>query len=262
MSESGSPSSSPFIRLGSHKQPFDAYLAAPERPLDEFKGGVVVIHEVWGLTPQITGIADRFAAAGYLALAPDLMGDAALDPEVATELQRGLSDADPEVQRSAQTRLGELMAPVAAPEFATRALTILIAAVEYLQNQNGIDGCIAVTGYSFGGSYAFSLALADTRVRASVPYYGYANYTTDLLREISCPILYFVGQDDAPLMDALPTLNARMRESGTGFTAVVYPGAGHAFFNETNDVAYRAAAAEDSWQRTLAFFEEALSGLN
>jgi carboxymethylenebutenolidase len=250
---------SPFLRLGSPAAPFDAYLAAPELPLAEWKGAIIVIHEVWGLVDHITGIADRFAAEGYLALAPDLMGELAIDPAVAAELQVQLSAADTEERTAAQSRLRDLMAPVAVPAFATSALTKLIECIDFLEKQNGVEGRIGVVGFSFGGSYAFSLAVADSRIRASVPFYAYANFTNRLLAEISGPVLYFVGEDDVQLMDALPALTEQMRESGTRFTGIAYRKAGHAFFNDTNAAAYRADAAADSWKKTMDFFEEALS---
>ncbi|MEF2976655.1 dienelactone hydrolase family protein [Subtercola sp. YIM 133946] len=250
------------LRLGTDDASFTAYLATPSRPPRKWKGAVIVIHEVWGLVDHIRDVADRYAAEGYLALAPDLMGDLGISATVAAELQQSLSSADPEVRNAAQPLLRELMAPVAVPAFAASAITKLVQCVDHLEGQAGVDGRIGVVGYCFGGSYAFSLTVADPRVRASVPYYGYANLTQQLIDEISCPILYFVGHDDTPLMDALPHLTAQMRQAGITFLPVTYPGAGHAFFNDTNHEAYRAAAATDSWKKSLVFFEEALSHLN
>ncbi|MEA9987157.1 MULTISPECIES: dienelactone hydrolase family protein [Subtercola] len=242
------------VELSAAEHPFTAYVATPDGDPAQWRGAIVVIHEVWGLVEHITTIADRYAAEGYLALAPDLMGGLGVTAEVAADLQRQLFAADPEERSAAQPRLRELMAPIAAPEFAAAAITKLIACVDYLEQQPGVDGRIGVTGFCFGGSYAFSLAVADARVKASAPFYGYANLTNELLAEIECPVLYFVGEDDLNLFGALPALTEQMHESGVDFEAVTYPGAGHAFFNDTNAHAYRPDSAHDSWQRSTEFF--------
>lgn len=243
-----------MVQLGTPDARFEAYLATPDRPASEVKGAIIVIHEVWGLVDHIKTIADRYAAEGYVALAPDLMGTLGVSAEQAATLQVQLFAADPEERSAAQPVLRELMAPIAVPEFAATAITKLVQCVDYLEQLDGVDGRIGVTGFCFGGSYAFSLAVADTRVRASAPFYGYANFTNELLAEISCPVLYFVGEDDTNLFSALPALTEQMSQSGVEFDAVTYPGAGHAFFNDTNPHAYRADAAADSWQRSLEFF--------
>ncbi|QWT25486.1 dienelactone hydrolase family protein [Subtercola sp. PAMC28395] len=242
------------MQLGSPGAYFEAYVVTPALPSKQIKGAVIVIHEVWGLVDHIESIADRYAAAGYIALAPDLMGTLAVSAEDASVLQQQLFAEDPEVRTAAQPRLRELMAPVAVPEFAASAITKLVHCVDFLEALDGVDGRIGVTGFCFGGSYAFSLAVADSRVRASVPFYGYANFTNELLSEIDCPVLYFVGEDDHALFSALPALTTQMRESGVDFEAVSYPGAAHAFFNDSNPAAYRADAASDSWAKTLGFF--------
>ncbi|GAA0997556.1 hypothetical protein GCM10009563_20110 [Subtercola frigoramans] len=242
------------MQLGSPGEYFEAYLASPDLPATQIKGAVIVIHEVWGLVDHIESIADRYAAEGYIALAPDLMGALAVSAEDASVLQQQLFAEDPEVRTAAQPRLRELMAPVAVPEFAASAITKLVQCVDYLEALQGVDGRVGVTGFCFGGSYAFSLAVADSRVRASVPFYGYANFTNELLREIDCPVLYFVGEDDHTLFSAVPALSTQMRESGVDFEAVSYPGAAHAFFNDSNPAAYREGPAADSWVRSLEFF--------
>ncbi|MFC0456163.1 dienelactone hydrolase family protein [Arthrobacter liuii] len=78
------------------------------------------------------------------------------------------------------------------------------------------------------------------------------------MRAINCPVLAFYGQQDTALIEELPGLRSRMRAAGVDFEAVVYPGTGHALFNDTNRYTYNGDAAADSWARTLAFLERSL----
>ncbi|RFA19257.1 hypothetical protein B7R25_11490 [Subtercola boreus] len=239
--------------------PFPAFVAYPAGAPETYRGAVIVLHEVWGLGDEIRRVAERYAAEGFVALAPDLMGERAVPPEEAALLQGQLVHPDPEVREAAQPRLLELMAPIAAPAFATAALQKLVACLDLLDREEGVAGRLGITGYGLGGSYAFTLTIADARVRASVPYYGYANFPVELLGEIACPILSFVGEDDLALFAALPALTAQMKEAGVEFTAIAYRGAGHAFANEGNPGAYRRDAAQDSWKKSIAFFTERLT---
>ena len=231
-----------------------AYRAEPNGPP---KGGVIVIHEIWGLVDHITGVADRFAAEGYLAIAPDLLSDAGVTPEVGQEIFRLVNDPDDAKRTAAQPRMREQMAPAYAPEFAAGAVSKLRLIVDALEETPGIDGRIAVTGFCFGGTYAFALVADDDRLQAAVPFYGTAP-DLDTISDIHCPVLAFYGAQDERLMNDLPRVEADMEESAIDFEDVVYPDAGHAFFNDTNPRTYRASDAADAWQRTLAFLESRL----
>ncbi|GGF17303.1 dienelactone hydrolase family protein [Subtercola lobariae] len=250
------------LRTGFSSGSFRGYLAVPDRPVSQWKGAVIVIHEVWGLVELITNVADRFAAEGFLALAPDLMGEHAIDPAVGAGLQWRLTSPDLDEQRAAQARLAELAAPVTQPSFAVAALTRLVECIDFLAAQKGVDGRIGVTGFSFGGSYAVTLAVVDSRIRASVPFYGAVALPSAVLADLACPVLYVVGEDDEVLMDALPALTETMRHSGVSFTPYTLSRAGHGFFDDSNNRAYRKEAATDSWVKCLDFFEEALSSPN
>ena len=118
----------------------------------------------------------------------------------------------------------------------------------------GAGARLAVTGFCFGGTYAFALAAADDRVRAVVPFYGTAPGADDIAR-IQAPVLAIYGEQDPALIDALPTVTAAMADAGVDFESVVYPGAAHAFFNDTG-LRYDADAAADAWRRATAFLAE------
>ncbi|MBP2413454.1 dienelactone hydrolase [Arthrobacter stackebrandtii] len=111
-------------------------------------------------------------------------------------------------------------------------------------------------GFCFGGTYAFALAVAEPRLAGAIPFYGHAEYPVTELATIACPVLAFYGADDARLMEALPVLSERMAEAGVDFRPTVFPGAGHAFFNDSNPPMYRSDAARASWREALDFLAE------
>ena len=233
---------------------FSAYVATPSGPV---RGGLVVIHEIWGLQDHITDVADRLAAEGYLAVAPDLLSHVGLVPAVGAELLRLRNSADPAEQTRAQPAMRERMAPIQTPEFARWAVQALRHTVDHLQSQPGVAGRVGVIGFCFGGSYAFALAAADDRIGVAVPFYGSPPEQTEIAA-IGCPVLAFYGDQDQRLMESLPSVTEAMATAGVDFTAQVYPGVGHAFFNDTNPHSYDVTAAEDAWQRTLTALQAAL----
>ncbi len=226
-------------------------------PDGECKGGLIVIHEVWGLTDHIKDVAERFAGEGYHVIAPDLLSETEIAKHVTPELQRDLFD--PEKRSAVQPKLRELMAPLQAPDFGEKTLGKVKQCFDYLYGQSDTRQNVAIAGYCFGGTYSYNLAVAEPRLKAAVPFYGHADQPADELRAIKCPVLAFFGEKDEALVAKLPDLKARMQEAGVDFTAQVYPDCGHAFFNDTNPFAYNEAAARDAWQRALGFLAEHVS---
>ncbi len=219
------------------------------------RGAVIVIEEIWGLVEHIKDIADRWAAEGYLAIAPDILSHGGVTPEVGEELFLAMSATDEAVRTAMQPRLREKLAPVREPAYGEWATAQLVSLVDALVEEPGIDGRIGVTGYCFGGTYSFALAAADDRVLAAVPFYGTAPQPERIAR-IACPVLALYGEQDHALMERLPEVRAAMAEAGIDFTDVVYEGAGHAFFNDTNSIAYRPDTAADAWAKATAFIAE------
>ena len=241
------------MTLGTAQTSVPAYVS---EPAGSPQGGLVVVHEVWGLVGHTKHVADRFAAEGYLAVAPDLLSGAGGTADLTGELQEAAFD--PQQRSNAQPRLRKHMAPMRSPEYAKHALAGLRLCFEHLEGVPGLAGRVAATGFCLGGTYTFSLAVAEPRLRAAVPFYGHAEFKDSELRAINCPVLAFYGEQDTALMEELPGLKSQMRKAGVDFEAVVYPGTGHAFFNDTNKFTYNADAAADSWTRTLAFLEQSL----
>jgi carboxymethylenebutenolidase len=236
---------------------FDGFSAYLSRPAGEARGGVIVIHEIWGLVDHIKDVADRFAAQGYIAVAPDILSHGGITPEVGNELLRLRTSADEEERTRAQPAMREKMAPMNEPGYGSWAVSALKQVVDWLEVQPEIAGRIAVTGFCFGGTYAFALAAADDRVRACAPFYGAPPQSTEF-DGFACPVRAFYGEEDERLISGLPEVSRRMSEAGVDFQATVYPGTGHAFFNDTNAHAYDADAAADAWEKVNAFFATTL----
>jgi carboxymethylenebutenolidase len=240
-----------MIELRFEDTPLTAYEAVPE---GEIKGGIIVIHEVWGLNDHTKSIADRFAAEGYVALAPELLGETDIAAHAA---QLQLDYFNPEKRNEAQPKLRALMTPMHEPGFGERTLGRVQTCFDYLYDKPETKQWVAVTGFCFGGSYSFNLAAHEPRLKAAVPFYGHAATDIDELKQITCPILAFYGERDEGLMGSLPELKQLMSQAGVEFSAQVYPDCGHAFFNDTNPFAYNEAAAKSAWQRTLEFLSQA-----
>ncbi|MFJ7751781.1 dienelactone hydrolase family protein [Arthrobacter sp. NPDC097144] len=242
--------------MGKDSAAVHSYVARPEGTP---RGGVIVIHEAWGLVSQIRSVADRFAAQGYLAVAPDLLGEHGITDDVATELGEQLFNPDPEQRHAAQPKLRELMSPFRSPDFSAQASARVQSCFEFLESAEGVNGRIGVVGFCMGGTFALSLAVQEARLKACVSFYGRADFSVPELSTVTCPVLAFYGDQDTGLVDKLPDLGAAMTDAGIDFTAEVYPGTGHAFFNDTNRFAYDKDAADDAWRLTLEFLAKTLA---
>ena len=145
-----------------------------------------------------------------------------------------------------------------APGFGEKTAAKVRACFDYLFAQPGVEGRVGIMGFCFGGTYSFSLAVHEPRLKAAVPFYGHADFSVEELKQIHCPILAFYGERDENLMASLPELQEKMKAANVDFTVQVYENAGHAFFNDTNRFAYNKPAAEDAWPKALAFLAKNL----
>lgn len=230
-----------------------AYLA---EPAGTPKGGLIVIHEVWGLQSHTKSIADRLAKEGYVVIAPNLLSEIGITEELAGSLAEELFD--PERRTQAQPKIRELMTPMQAPGFGEKTIARVRQCFEYLIARPELKEKIGVIGFCFGGTYSFSLAVHEPRLKIAIPFYGHADFTSEELSNISCPVLAFYGENDERLMEALPELKDNMKKAGVNFRAEVYKNAGHAFFNDTNRFAYNEGAAKDAWDKTISFLSDNL----
>jgi carboxymethylenebutenolidase len=209
------------------------YMAGPAAPGTYH--GVVVIHENRGLVPHIQDIVRRYAKSGFVAVAPDLVsregGTDNLDP---AQVPGALGNADP-----------------------SRLADDAIAAGSFLRAQDGVQpDAHGITGFCFGGGVAWLTATRDDALGAAVPYYG-PPPPLDAATHIKAASLGLYGELDQRITGSIPNMEAALTTAGVPHQFVVYPGANHAFFNDTA-ASYNAEAAADAWPRTLAWFREYL----
>ena len=214
-------------------------------------GGLILIHEVWGLTDHIKSVADRFAELGYYVVAPDLLAETEIAKLDTTNLQHGLFN--PEKRNQVQPLLRELMTPLHMPDFGKQTNDKLLSIFDNLYNQPELKNNIAVTGFCFGGTYSYNLAVLEPRLSKAVPFYGHNDYPANELKNIKAKILAFYGEKDDSLVSTLDDLKSRMEEAGVDFTSFVYPDCGHAFFNDSNPYAYNEPAAKDAFSKAREF---------
>lgn len=242
---------SQITTLTAADETFNVYVA---RPKGEPIGGLILIHEIWGLVGHIRDVAERYAALGWLVAAPDILSRGGIEPEVGLGLYAKMTSRDEEVRIGAQPLLRAALAATRAPEYATWAISALRATADWLEAEPGVGDRLVVTGFCFGGTYAFELAASDDRIRAAAPFYGRAP-EPERIAKIACPVLAIYGFHDPALVDALPDVRRTMTDAGVDFKDVVYPDAAHAFFNDTGPQ-YRPVDAADAWERVTAFLHE------
>jgi carboxymethylenebutenolidase len=259
------------VRFTGSDREMEGYLALPEG--EGTFPAVIVIQEIWGLVDHIRDVARRFANEGYVALAPDLYTGEwreVMSPERIAAGMAFLRSAPQEVQRdpskleSAFSERSQeerdaikMLAGVMSPNQRFRFAEDLLGAVEYLKSRPEADGDrIGSIGFCMGGMVSASLATLSPDLRAAVVFYGQSP-PLERVPDIRARVLGIYGGDDPRITATVPELAEAMDRAGKSFEYHIYPGAPHAFFNDTRDN-FREEAARDAWRRVLAFFDETL----
>ena len=192
---------------------------------------VVVIQEWWGLNNQIRGVCDRFAAAGFNALAPDLyQGRVTENPDEANHMMTGLDW-------------------VGATEQDVRG------AVQYLKSAGGTA---AVMGFCMGGALTIIASVKIPELDAGVCFYGIPPVAAANPKQIRKPLqCHFANQDDWCTPAAVNAFEATLKEAGVQHELFRYE-AQHGFFNETRDGVYDANASKLAWERMQGFLTTTL----
>jgi carboxymethylenebutenolidase len=232
MTSTDSPAQNTTFASNDHEA--HGYLATPPGGSGP---GLVVIQEWWGLTSHIVDVSDRFAAEGFVVLAPDLFGGTTThDGDEAEKLMKDLP-----VEQAARDLGG---------------------AVDFLLAHEAVTGDrVGAVGFCMGGAFVLTLAAQQgEKIAAAVPFYGVGPEppSFDGLR---AEVLGHYGENDdfVPAEDARKLADRILEESGRPVTFLFYP-AGHAFFNDENLLGtYDEEAARTAWTRTLEFLRTRLS---
>jgi carboxymethylenebutenolidase len=206
------------------------YLAQPATP--GTYPGVLVNHEIFGLTDHIRDVARRLAKIGYLALAVDLVSRAGGTDKPGVNISGALT------QGSIDDRVADLN-----------------AGVTFLESQPNDSGKLGVIGFCFGGGMTLSFAAANDTVRAAVSYYGPTPQPPSVMKATKAAILAQYGGNDTRVNAGIPDLETAL--AGKTFEKKIYDGTGHAFNNDTRD-AYNEAAAVQAWTATADWLDKYL----
>lgn len=209
---------------------------------------ILVVQEIFGVHEYIKDVCRRLAKAGYMAIAPELyfrQGDAATYTDVNTLIKDIVSKVDD-----------------------TQVLSDLDATVTWAGEQDGNIDALGITGFCWGGRIAWLFAAHNDKVKAAVAWYGRLTGASgspqplDIAGQLHGPVLGLYGGQDNGIpqsdIDAMQAALARGNEAAQASTFVVYPDASHAFHADYRP-SYQAEAAQDGWQRALAWFGEHLS---
>ena len=204
----------------------DGYLSEPGGAAS--KKGVIVIQEWWGLNDHIKDVTDRFAKAGFLALAPDLFhGTVTKSPDEAGKLLMALNIAQAEAD--------------------------LRGAVKHLRGLTGKP--VGTVGFCMGGALSLYAACTNGKdVGACVIYYGGHPRVKFDLDRLTAPVVGHWAEKDDFANQVAATIEPGLKQRGKTYEFYRYPGTKHAFFNDRRPEVYDEKAARQSWERTVAFF--------
>ncbi|MDQ2869857.1 MAG: dienelactone hydrolase family protein [Acidobacteriota bacterium] len=215
------------------------WIVYPERK--EKAGVVLLIHEIFGLSDWMRGVADQLAREGFIAVVPDLVSgrgpggggtESAASRDDVVKLVRGLT-----------------------PEETTARLN---AVREWAIKLPSANGKSATIGFCWGGGQSFAYAASSPGLNGAVVYYG-ASPEPAQMAKTGAPVVGFYGGDDARITATIPATEAEMKKNGKSYEPHVYDGAGHGFLRAQQDRdGANSKATADAWPRTVAFLRERL----
>ncbi len=207
---------------------------------------VVVIHEIFGMTDWVQDVADQFAAAGIIAVAPDLLSGMAPNGGRTTDFPPG--GVGPAISKLN-------------PDQITADLN---AAADYGLKLPAANGKLYVAGFCWGGGQAFRFATNRTDLAAALVFYG-PPPDKQAMGRITAPVHGFYGGNDARIDATIPDTREQMKSLGKTYDPVIYEGAGHGFMRagEAPDAsAANAKARTEAWTRIKEILSSRAGGVN
>jgi carboxymethylenebutenolidase len=205
-----SPRHGEWVEVKHGKRTVKSFLVFPE--VKHKATAVVVIHEIFGLTDWVRGVADQLAEAGYIAITPDLLSG--LGPKGGgTSAFKGVD--------AARRAIASLP-----PDQVTADLN---AVAKYVAKLPACNGKVAVAGFCWGGGQSFRFARNNQDVKAAFVFYGTGPMREADVERIACPVYGFYGGNDARVNATIPRSTELMKKAGKTYQPVTYEGAGHGF---------------------------------
>lgn len=221
-----------MIEFAGDGKPYSGYLA----PSASGSGrGVIVIQEWWGLVGHIKDVADRFAQAGFTALAPDFYhGKTTSEPDEAGSMMMAL-----EIDHASKVIHG--------------------AAGALLDQESVLGEKVGVVGFCMGGQLSMYAACIDDRIGACVNFYGIHPKVQPDFARLHAPLLgFFAEHDDYASPEAVGVLDKTLTALGKRHEFRTFAGCHHAFFNSDRPTVFNSEAAEACWQQMTSFFQTEL----
>ncbi|MGZ8377735.1 MAG: dienelactone hydrolase family protein [Gemmatirosa sp.] len=215
-----------------------AWVVYPERAT---KAPVVlVVHEIFGVSPWIRAVTDQLAADGFIAIAPDLLTG------------KGVGGTPDSTDAQAAPAVIRTLAPA---EVQSR----LLAVAEYGMNLPAAEKRYGIVGYCWGGSQVFAHAAKTPGLGAGVAYYGGVNPQQIDLTRAKAPVLGLYGSNDARVNATIPVADSALKKAGVPWEYAVYEGAGHGFLRQQDGQnGANLAATQQAWPKTIAWFRQHL----
>ncbi len=230
------------VTLPGSEVPVSTWVVYPE--VDGPAPIVLVIHEIYGLTDWIRGVADQFAAEGFIAVAPDLLSG--MGPDGGGTASLGERD--------------NVVATIRTLEADERTRR-LDAVRTYALDIPAGNGRLGSVGFCWGGGTSFNYAVDQAALNAAVVYYGTSPAEEANYAGITAPVLGFYGGNDERVNASIPRAEEAMAAGGKRYDPVILDGAGHGFLRAQLDQdGANLRATEQAWPRTVAFFREHLGG--
>lgn len=198
-----SPRHREWVTVKSGDRNVSAFVVYPE--VKNKATAIVMIHEIFGMTDWVQMAADEFAAAGYIAIAPDLLSGVS-----------GLTD---------QNAIGKAIRDLPPAQITSD----LNAVADYVSKLPASNGKVAVAGFCWGGGQSFRLATNRPSLAAAFVFYGTGPDSQDAVAAIRAPVYGFYAGDDARVGATVPKTEEMMKAGGRKFEPDTYAGAGHGF---------------------------------
>ena len=222
-----------LVQFPSNGHTCSGYLALPEAGTGP---GLIVIQEWWGLVPHIEQVVDRFAAAGFVAIAPDLFhGESTTEPDEAGKLMMALN-----MEQAAKDMSG---------------------AVDYLRSHDAVTSeRLGVTGFCMGGGLALMLATQrPDAIGACVPFYGlipWPNAEPEWSKLDAAVLGHFAEKDEFFGPEQVRKLEDQLRSHAKSVELIIHPDVEHAFFNDHRPEVHEPDTSRRAFDRTVEFLHD------
>jgi carboxymethylenebutenolidase len=227
-----SPRHQEWVKVQHGNRVVNSFIVYPE--VKDKATAVVVIHEIFGMTDWVRGVADQLAEAGYIAIAPDLLSGMGPNGGGSEKFDRN----------SVMRAIRDLPADQITAD--------LNATAAYVAKLPAANGKVAVAGFCWGGGQSFRYATNNKDLKAAFVFYGPGPDKESEVARIACPVYGFYGGNDARVTATVPKSKELMKTAGKDYEPVVYEGAGHGFMRMGEEPGASPAnkkARDEAWQR-------------